>query len=253
MEGISIIIPVLNKIETTLKCIDTIKRFNKNSPFEIIIVDNGSIDDTPSVLSDNRNIVYIRNIENLGLSKAYNNAVKMAKCNILCFMHNDVFVYEEEWISKIKDFIMKTSDAGIIGLYGAKTMRKDGSFRGRTIVHSKKDAPSICGLCEKVAVVDGLFMSMHRNIFDKVGGFNEEFSIHFYDKDMSMKALINKKHNYVLSVPFEHLCATTRKNIKGESKIRDEAQKRFMEIWFDFLPADVTTWKDKILYMFRLK
>lgn len=253
MEEVSIIIPVLNKIEATIKCIDTIKRFNRNSLYEIIIIDNGSIDETPAVLANKKDIVYVRKTENLGISKAYNEGAKLAKYNILCFMHNDVFVYEEDWISKMSDFICKTPDAGIIGLYGAKTMRKDGSFRGRTIVHSKKNALAMSGFYEKVAVVDGLLMMMHRNIFDKIGGFNNEFSIHFYDKDISMRALINKMSNYVVSIPFEHLCGTTRKSVTGENRTRDEAQKRFMEIWNDFLPADVTTWKDKIKYIFFKK
>ncbi len=142
MEKASIIIPVFNKVETTLKCIDTIRRFNKNSLFEIMIIDNGSTDETQRVFSSppfnsplskggNMGVVtYIRNIENPGLSKTYNNAAKLAKYNILCFMHNDVFVYEENWISKISDFIYKMPNAGIVGLYGAKTMRKDGRFKG---------------------------------------------------------------------------------------------------------------------------
>lgn len=254
MEKVSIIIPVFNQIETTLDCIANIREFNKDSSlFEIIVVDNGSTDDTPQVLSNDKGIVYIRNKENVGLSKAYNSAARQARYNILCFMHNDVFVYEDNWVSTLSGFICKTQDAGIVGLYGAKTIRKDGSFRGKTIVHSKKDSPSISGPFERVAIVDGLLMAMHRDVLEKVGGFNEGFTIHYYDKDISMRALLNKMHNYVISIPFEHLCAATRKNVSREKSIRDEAQKRFIEIWHNFLPADVTTWKEKLSYIFKRK
>jgi len=68
MEGVSIIIPVFNKLEITRKCIDHIREFNKNYAFEIIIADNGSTDEIPDVLSNDKDIIYIRNQENLGIA-----------------------------------------------------------------------------------------------------------------------------------------------------------------------------------------
>ncbi len=263
MEGVSIIIPVFNKLEITQKCISHIKEFNKKCTFEIIIVDNGSTDETqqffsslpfnsPLIKGGYRGVItYIRNEKNLGLSKAYNQASKVAKCNIFCFMHNDVFVFEENWMDKIRNFIIKTPNAGVVGLYGAKTMRIDGSFRGKTIVHSKKHNPSIHKPFEKVAVVDGLLMAMHRSVFEKAGGFNEVFSIHYYDKNISLRVLKNNFMNYVLNISFEHRCATTRRDIKKDTEIRDEAQKQFIEIWRDFLPADVSTIIEKLSCIFK--
>lgn len=250
MEGISIIIPVFNKLDITRKCINYIREFNQQFPLEIVIVDNGSTDKTPEVLSNEKDITYIRNQENLGISKAYNHGTKIAKYDLLCFMHNDVFLFENKWILKIRDFILKTPKVGIVGLYGAKTLRRDGSFMGKTIVHSKKDSPSITKPFETVAVVDGLFMAMHRSTFKKIEGFNEVFPVHYYDKDISLKVLKNKFINYVLNISFEHLCATTRNNIEKDKQIRDKAQKKFIQIWDNFLPVDVTTlWEKVICFM----
>ena len=64
-----------------------------------------------------------------------------------------------------------------------------------------------------------------------------------------MRALKNGFNNYVLNIPFEHITASTRKEIAGEDKIRGEAQKRFIEIWGKLMPVDVSTRKEKILYM----
>jgi GT2 family glycosyltransferase len=172
-------------------------------------------------------------------------------------MHNDVFVYEDNWVSTLSEFICKTQDAGIVGLYGAKTMSKDGRYLRR--VHrkvyrrdtSKRDAPYVFGRVERVGVVDGQLISVHRDVLEKIGGFNEELTIHYYDIDISMKALKNKKNNYVLAFPFEHLRGTTRKNIPGDKKIMEELRSRFMEMWYTSLPVDVTNWKGKISYMLR--
>ena len=251
MEGVSIIIPVFNKLEITRKCIDHIREFNKNYVFEIIIVDNGSTDETPDVLSKGKDLIYLRNTENLGISKGCNIGSKTAGNRVLCFMHNDVFIFKKNWIAEIHDFISKTPNVGIVGLYGAKTLRKDGSFRGKTIVHSKKDSPSIVKSFERVAVVDGLLMAIQVSVFEKIGGFNEVFPIHYYDKDISLRAFKNNFVNYVLNIPYEHQCAVSRKEIKEENKIREEARNVFIKIWEDFLPMDVNTWQEKLTCIFK--
>ena len=58
-------------------------------------------------------------------------------------------------------------------------------------------------------------------------------------------------YNYVSCIPFEHLCAAARKDVKGKNNIREEAQKKFIEKWNDFLPVDVSTWREKFSYIFR--
>lgn len=265
MEGLSIVIPVYNKIESTRKCINSIKEANRGCAFEIIVVDNGSTDETEDVLSSppfnappekegsGGGVIYIRNKENLGVSKALNKGAGIAKYDILCFMHNDVFVFQENWAAAISRFVTDTEKAGVVGLYGAKVMRKDGSFRGRSIVHAKKDKPSITRGFEKVAVVDGMLMAMHRRAFEKARGFCDGFTIHFYDKDMSLRAYRNGFENYVLNIPFEHYCATTRSEIIREDTVRDEAQENFKELWSHYLPVDVSTWRDRISYAVKRK
>ncbi|MBI5055810.1 MAG: glycosyltransferase [Nitrospirae bacterium] len=260
MEGLSIIIPVFNKLETTVKCVNFINEHNKDCSFEIIVVDNGSTDETPRTFEvgagfkpalDSGQITYIRNEQNLGVAKALNIGAKAAKYDVLCFMHNDVFVFREGWTGAIHNFISTTVNAGVAGLYGAKTLRKDGSFRGRTIVHAKKDSPAIKRPFEKVAVVDGLLMAMSKTVFEKIGGFHEDFRMHYYDKDISMRAVKDRLDNYVLNIAFEHACGTTREQIKTDDSIRDEAQEKFIEIWKHSLPVDVSTWRERIGYLLK--
>ncbi|MBI5407939.1 MAG: glycosyltransferase [Nitrospirae bacterium] len=307
MEGLSVIIPVFNKIETTLRCIESVMEQNEHGSFEIIIIDNGSTDgtqevflvdkkiqnppsppfakggNTPLTLSPlergagvcnrgesspplekgdvggfSEQITYIRNEQNLGVAQALNLGAGAAKRGVLCFMHNDVFVLRENWTAEIRNFVMQTSNAGVVGLYGAKTLRRDGSFRGKTIVHAEevgaglKPAPtSRKKPFEKVAVVDGLLLAMKKSVYEKIGGFCEDFKVHYYDKDVSMRALKNGFDNYALNIPFEHACGTTRDQIKTDDAIRDEAQRKFIEIWRDHLPADVSTWREKVGWLFR--
>lgn len=256
MEGLSIIIPVYNRVESTLRCIDAVTELNAACPIEIIIVDNGSTDETPQALSTApyaERVVYFRNEENLGVSKALNRGCRAARCALLCCMHNDLFLYRKNWAARIAEFILGAERPGVIGLYGARTMREDGSFWGRTIVHSLKDRPSLSGDAESVVVVDGVLMAMKKTAYEAAGGFDEEFPVHFYDKDMSMRMLSRGFINYVINIPFEHSCAVTRTQICDDDEIRDRAQERFMTIWHDHLPADVTTWWERIMLSLKKK
>jgi GT2 family glycosyltransferase len=293
MEGLSIIIPVFNKMETTLRCIQSICEENASALYEIVIVDNGSTDGTQAFFSgednppsppfkkggwpeasfknmarqispplkkgdeggfsDNARITYIRNPENLGVSRALNTGSARAQYDILCFMHNDVIVHKKNWISSIREFITSHPDAGVVGLYGAKTVREDGSFRGKSIVHAKKDGPSMKKPFETVAVVDGMLMAMKKPVFERVDGFSDDFIVHFYDKDISLKAITGNYVNYVLNIPFEHVCAATRSDISDDDRIRDEAKDKFLGMWADSLPVNVTTWREKIKNIGRRK
>lgn len=256
MEGLSVIIPVYNRVESTLRCIDAIREFNTAAPCEIIIVDNGSTDETPRALSSPpyaERVVHIRNEENLGVSKALNRGCRAAQHEILCCMHNDVFLYRQNWAARIVEFIRGSEKIGVTGIYGAKTMRRDGSFRGRTIVHSLQGRPSLSGDFAAVAVVDGVLMAMKKRVYEATGGFNEDLAVHFYDKDMSLRMLSRGFVNYVINIPFEHACAVTRTQIRGDDEIRNRAQEIFRTIWRDHLPADVTTWRERVMLLLKKK
>ncbi|MDP2157754.1 MAG: glycosyltransferase [Nitrospirota bacterium] len=251
MEGISIIIPVFNKIEVTEKCISRIREKKHEGAYEIIIIDNASSDATPDILADASGIVYLRNNENLGLAKACNRASAGARYDVVCFMHNDLFLEHNDGFNRIRDFVKHTPDAGVVGLYGAKTMRADGSFRGRSIVHAIAGAPRIARQCERVAVVDGLLIAMRRAVFMELGGFDDGYTQHYYDKDLSMRALERRMNNYVLNIPFEHQAGTSRKEIKEDDLIREEARQRFIVRWKGQLPTDVSTFGERLKYLLR--
>ena len=76
--NLSIIIPTWNTALVTQKAIDSIKKHLKNIKYEIIVIDNGSTDQTKNLLSSYKDVIYLRNKTNLGFSKANNIAAKKA-------------------------------------------------------------------------------------------------------------------------------------------------------------------------------
>jgi glycosyltransferase involved in cell wall biosynthesis len=68
---VSVVIPVLNQLELTKLCLDSIEKFTEDIEYEVIVVDNGSNDGTPEYLAG-KNVINIRNPENIGVAKAWN-------------------------------------------------------------------------------------------------------------------------------------------------------------------------------------
>jgi len=76
-----------------------------DSGFEIVVVDNGSTDQTPAVVRECQSVItkislrYIVETE-VGLSAARNRAIREAKGQILCFLDDDA-IPEPEWLQKL--------------------------------------------------------------------------------------------------------------------------------------------------------
>ncbi len=249
MEGISVIIPCYNKLDLTKDFVNFMEQ-TKDAMIEFIMIDNNSTDGTANYLKGLAGqFRYHINPENIGMVQAFNQGASLGKFEILVFMHNDVFIHIPDWPMLLRKFFIKKSDIGIVGFYGAKHIRKDGSFMGRSIVHSKIEGGNLKRDDTDVAVVDGLFMAMHRDVYNKVGGFNTNYIMHYYDKDISLKAYINGYKNYIVNIPFTHKGAGTRSLVKAEKDLalRNNMKEIFLEQWKAHLPVDVRTSGERIM------
>jgi GT2 family glycosyltransferase len=248
MEGISVIIPCYNKLELTRSCISSLNQI-KDSDIEFIIIDNGSTDGTSDFLKTlTGKFRCCLNQENLGMVRAFNLGASIGKYDSFVFMHNDVIVYDSSWPDKIKDFLNCNQDAGIVGFYGARKIRKDASFHGRGIVHSKLENGNMRHDYMEVAIIDGLFMAMKKKLYEEIGKFDEGYTMHYYDKDISLKSHKSGYRNYILNIPFTHTGAGTRSAVKTEddNALRDKMNNIFVNRWSDYLPLDVRTKGERI-------
>src|SRR3989344_5123947 len=126
---LSIIIINYNTRELTLACLDSIVRSKPKVRYEIIIVDNGSSDDSVQQLkkltSGHWPLTVYENKENLGFSKANNQGIKTAKGEYILLLNSDTKV-KKDAIDKLVEFARKTPDAGVVG---ARLFNSDGSIQ----------------------------------------------------------------------------------------------------------------------------
>ena len=141
---LSIIIVNLNTVDLTEGCIKSIYKHKLNSPFEVIVTDNGSNDGSVEMLKkydkDYKNFTAIFNNNNTGYAKANNQGIRKSKGNYILLLNNDTVVYKNS-LNSLVEFAEKNPDAGVVG---SKLLNIDGTpqmscFNFPTITNAIKE------------------------------------------------------------------------------------------------------------------
>jgi len=100
----SIIVPCFNQREYTRSCLQSLFHFTR-APWELIVVDNGSTDDTKTYLAGVQDatavpVTVVANPRNLGFPAAINQGLQLAQGEYLVLLNNDVVV-TESWLDQL--------------------------------------------------------------------------------------------------------------------------------------------------------
>ena len=227
------------------QCVLSVENAIKNNDAEIIVIDNNSSDDSCAMMKQRfPNVKLIENKENLGFPKGNNIGVAQAKGEYICILNPDTVVAEDAF-TKVLAFAKKQSHLGIVGV---KLIDGTGNF----LPESKRGIPTpwvaftkITGLYKifpksrifgkyyaqhlsenetgKVDILVGAFMVMKRNLYNEIGGFDENCFMYSDDIDLSYRVLKTGKSNYYFD-------GTSVIHYKGESTVKDGTyMKRFQE------------------------
>src|SRR3990172_12588563 len=167
-----------NQLSLTRACLESLRPTTVT--FDLVVVDNGSTDGTAEFL---RAFPYPfpfrahRNGENLGLIRALNQGWRLAGGEFVCFLHNDTEMRDPRWIERLVAALQGDRGAGLAGLYGARRVRRDGRYVGRTIVHCLADGPGMREPEVEVAAVDGVCLCLKRSLLERLCGFDEGYGL----------------------------------------------------------------------------
>lgn len=89
MKDITIIIPSWNGREILYKSLPLVIKLAPDS--KIIVVDDGSVDDTSAYLQNFPKVLCIRNEVNMGFTKSINKALSHVDTKYVCLLNNDVY------------------------------------------------------------------------------------------------------------------------------------------------------------------
>jgi hypothetical protein len=191
----------------------------------------------------NVEIIEVINNGEKSLAKVYNEILNQAKNNIVVLCHDDIIFEDKGWGNKLIKHFDKTN-FGILGIAGTTSMPSSGMWweeRNKMlgIVNHKhkgkqwesKYSTSLGNEAEKVVIVDGLFMAIHK---DRIkSDFIEDFDgFHFYDISFCFENYMQGVNiGVIYNIKITHLSIGQTNEKWEENKIK------FAEKYADNLPV----------------
>ena len=178
----------------------------------IVVVDNGSTDDScNNIEAIAPNVVLVRNIENRGFAAACNQGAAAASSKLILFLNPDALLFEQSLLGPIQYMAAPAHEH--VGITGIQLVDESGDVvrccarfpRAKHFVAQALGVdrlfPSTSHLMREwdhldtraVDQVIGAFFLVRRDLFVKIGGFDERFFVYFEEVDLALRA---KQHGW---------------------------------------------------------
>ncbi len=212
---LSIVIVNYKTPELIAACVASIFEWTKGVSFEVIVVNNASKANDEAFLREKfPEIIWLETGYNAGFGRANNIGMKRAKGEYLLLLNSDTLLVDES----IERAIIRYKSMGNVAAAGAVQLNPDKSVKQLSpfyapilryswlLFPSKKADAFIEKLIpathyadpEEVDFVPGAFVLLHRDIFEKTGGFDESFFMYGEDVEWS-----NRLKRFGKTVVFE--------------------------------------------------
>jgi O-antigen biosynthesis protein len=185
---VSIVIPVYNGFALTLDCLRAIAEHPPAATFEVIVVDDGSSDETVGALPEIVGVRYRVRRENGGFIAACNDGATQARGEYLVFLNNDT-VPQPGWL----DAMLATFDEHAnVGLVGAQLLYPDGRLQeaggvvfsdGSGWNYGKFESPDDprFAYLRDCDYASGAAIALPRALFAQIGGFDTRYAPAYYE------------------------------------------------------------------------
>ncbi|MFH1847977.1 MAG: glycosyltransferase family 2 protein [Candidatus Omnitrophota bacterium] len=193
---VSVVILNLNGEEHTSECIKSLADSDYRD-FHVILVDNGSTDDSPQKLKQRfPSVSFIRNNSNLGFCRGVNIGIEYALENTtskyILLLNNDTAV-NKNFLYELVDVFMEHKDIGIVG---GVEYRYDRPDKIRMAGHKFFWWIGLQGRVKKVRApgprdvqsVPGSCLMIRKKVIEKIGLLDERFFAYYDDADWCFRA-----------------------------------------------------------------
>lgn len=230
---LSIIIVNYNVTQLLRNCLLSIQKYMEDLNYEVIVIDNASTDSSwGDMIPEFPKVHFISSENNEGFAKANNKAVQSATGKYLLILNPDTEL-EGFYMKDILDFAESQPDFGCLGV-------RMHDANGEFLPESKRSVPDMYNSFEKlftnfrknnsksyyrndigefenaeVDVITGAFLLIKKDVYLKVGGFDEAYFMYGEDIDLCYTLLMNGYRNFYYG-------KASIFHYKGESTIKNE-------------------------------
>jgi len=254
---ISIIIPTRDRADLLRVCVGSIMEKSTYSNYELIVVDNGSVEDETFSLFDSWShssgrFKIIRDDAPFNFSRINNLAAEHAAGKILCFLNNDIEVVTHDWIEEMATFAIQPN----VGCVGARLWYPSGKLQhggvllgvGGVANHAHYQAEKGCHgyfgravLHQEYSAVTAAALMIRADTFKKVNGYDESLAVAFNDIDLCLRVREAGYRNvwtpYAELIHYESLTRGSEDNPEKIARFKGEVE--FMKNrWGKLLSCD---------------
>jgi GT2 family glycosyltransferase len=229
IEGVvSIILPVYMSNYTlfhyTGNCIGSIREHTPREDYELVVIDNGSSIKPPELESYYANKVIV-NEENLGVTKAWNQGIRMSVGEYIVLLNNDVQVFGN-WLQDLKSELVDGVDFVMAHPMYSLTEPFARGYEAMMAANGTKKFDDIPGNKDWSCVM------FKRSLIEEIGGFDERFFNYCSDLDF-FRRMEEAGKKYVMSkkVFTSHISDATGFAIAETPDIMNKDKAIFEEKW----------------------
>lgn len=179
--------------------------------YSIIVVDNASYDGSVEFLNSKKNIISIKNSENIGYGRAVNKGLLVANSKYICVLNTDLILDKKSLIT-LWDYMENNPDVGVCApVICYPTGKIQGFFFKFNIlllysdfikkVYSKFKKMSIAVSKSPVKVdgITGAFIFLRASLIDNKRLFDEDFFFYYEDTDLGHR--LKNRNITVMALP----------------------------------------------------
>jgi len=192
----SIIVPCYNEEETIATTIEKLKDVNIDCEKEILVVDDGSTDNSASIVEKIKGVRLVRHNKNMGKGAAVKTGVKLATGDIAVIQDADLEYLPEEIPKLIKPLFEKKADV----VYGSRFL---GSHKGMSASHiiGNKILSLATRILYRVGITD--VMTGHK-AFLREALDNVELEAKRFEFEPEVTAKMLREHYRIIEVPITY-------------------------------------------------
>ncbi len=230
---VSIVIPMHNKFHVTYHCLLSLLVAPNEASFELILVDDGSSDDTTRIPELVQGVQYLRNEEAVGFVRACNRGGSQARGEYIVMLNNDTEV-TPGWLDELL-WAFEHFDG--VGMTGAKLLYPDGTLQeaggivwssGNPWNYGRRANPHDPRFCyaRQTDYLSGACVMLPISLWNEIGGFSETYvPAYFEDTDLAFQ--VRERGYKTVYVPYAQII-----HFEGVSSGTSvtSGMKRFQEI-----------------------
>lgn len=191
---VSVVIPVYNQLTYTITAIQSILCSAVAVPFEVIIIDDRSTDETAAFFAQFPAIRLHTQETNQGFIAACNQGAVLARGEFVLFLNNDVYVLPQ-WLDTLVETFERIPNVGLVGsqlLYPDGFLQEAGGIiwqNGQGWNYGRGEYPMLptYTYARSVDYCSGASILIRKELFVRLGMFPEAFKPAYYeDADLAM-------------------------------------------------------------------